>query len=101
MVLADFQATMSTIAQIVAALSPIALVILTILLRRGIVNKEQKQEAEEVIRVLADSIEVFKGEDKPASKSLTELIEAKAEGAKVGDKLKGYLDRYGLNNGKK
>ena len=97
MILADLQGTLDSIATIVGLLVPIILVILTILLRRGTINKEQKQEAEGIIRVIADSIETFKGENKAASKSLTELIEAKASGAKVTETLKGYLDRYDLN----
>jgi len=97
MVLADMGETISTIRDVIVLLAPIALIVLTILVRKGMVSKAVAQDAENVIRVLTDSVETFKTENKPASKGLTELIEIKAGGAKIQPVLDEYLKKFDRN----
>ena len=97
MVPADLVTTISTIRDIIILLAPVIALILIILVKKGIVTKDQAEKAEKIIRVLTSSIETFKGDDKPASKLLTELIDAKATGERVKEELTGYLNKYNLN----
>lgn len=97
MVLADFWGTMQGIAAIITLLVPIILLVITLLVKKGIITREQAQTAETIIHVLTDSIDTFKKEDKPASKSLTELVKAKATGTKVTKELDAYLKKFNLN----
>jgi hypothetical protein len=97
MVLADFWGTVQGIAAVITLLVPIILLVIALLVKKGIITKDQAETAESIIRVLTDSIETFKADDKPASKSLTELVKAKATGAKVTKELDAYLKKYDLN----
>jgi hypothetical protein len=97
MVLLDIGDTLGAIQSIIIFAVPIILLIIGFLVRKGIISKENAETAETIIRVLGNSIETFKTEDKPASKKLTELVEAKATGEKVKEPLKKYLDKFNLN----
>lgn len=97
MVVLDVGEVLGTIRDILIFLIPIALLVLGFLVRKGIVSKDNAEKAETVIRVLTGAVDAFKKEDKPASKSLTELIGAKAQGEKVSGELEGYLKKFNLN----
>jgi len=97
MVLLNLMSTLQDIATIIAILTPILLTIIGILVRKGTISREKAQDAEDVIHILASSVEAFKGENKPASKALTELIDIKAVGAEVQKPLSDYLEKFNLN----
>lgn len=93
----DFVETMQTVGVIATFLIPLLLIVLTILYKKGVISKEQKEQAEGVIRILSGSIDHFKLVDKISSKGLTTIIGKRVENAPVKEHLEGYLKKFNSN----